>query len=201
MKKQKDKGKKISEKLTEKKNADKISLEDAPTASTFLEAAVPTTEASNTIGSAAPNDIQEACEDEIAVVDPETPSKPPHNRQPSLSLQSKIRSSSFRRTSIPQTPLSPTTNGNKPLGLPALSPDGDAVTEIYRKQAFRLDELEKENKKLLREVETAESRWRKTEEELEELRENSGQVAHLKSRAEKADATAEEVNRLVSQTL
>ena len=75
------------------------------------------------------------------------------------------------------------------------------MTEIYRKQAFRLDELEKENKKLLKDVETVESRWRKTEEELEELRETNGQVATLKSRAEKADAKAEEVNRLVSRTL
>jgi len=108
-----------------------------------------------------------------------------------------MRSSSFRRTSIPSTPLSPTTNGSKPPNLPALNPDGDAVTEIYRKQAFRLDELERENKKLLKEVETAENRWQKTEEELEELRENSGQVAELKSRAEKADAKTEEVNKLV----
>ena len=127
----------------------------------------------------------------------ETPTKPSHNRQPSLSLQSKMRSSSFRRTSISQGPLSPTTNGSKPPILPALSPEGDAVTEIYRKQASRLDELEKENKRLAKEAESAEARWRRTEEELEEFRESSSQVAELKLRASVADAKSEEVTKLV----
>ena len=130
-------------------------------------------------------------------LDQTTPPKPSHARQPSLSLQSRMRSTSFRRTSGSQGPLSPTTSSKNP-NLPALSPDGDAVTEIYRKQAFRLDELERENKRLAREVETAESRWRKTEEELEELRENSGQAAELKARAEKADSRLDEINKLVS---
>ena len=129
--------------------------------------------------------------------DVETSSKSPHNRQPSLSLQSKMRSSSFRRTSLSQGPLSPTLNGSKSPHLPALSPDGDAVSDIYRKQAFRLDELEKENKRLVKEVEYAEARWRKTEEELEELREASSQVAELKSRALEADTKSEEVTKLV----
>ena len=202
MKKQKDKGKKITEKVLEKKNEDdKLLPDDASTASILVEAVASSTDVSGVVESAAPSHGREVPEEHDAVTDPETSSKPPHHRQPSLSLQSKIRSSSFRRTSIPQTPLSPTTNGSKQLGLSALSPDGDAVTEIYRKQAFRLDELEKENRKLLKEVETAESRWRKTEEELEELRENSGQVATLQSRAQKADAMAEEVHKLVSRTL
>ena len=102
---------------------------------------------------------------------------------------------------MPSAPLSPTTNGGKPPNLPALSPDGDAVTEIYRKQAFRLDELERENKKLSKEVEVAETRWRKTEVQLEELRESSGQVAGLKSRADKVEAKTEEISRLVSEPL
>jgi hypothetical protein len=72
------------------------------------------------------------------------------------------------------------------------------VTEIYRKQAARLDELEKENKRLVKDAEVAENRWRKTEEELEELREITGQVAELKSRAERAEAAAQETNKLVS---
>lgn len=132
------------------------------------------------------------------LVNPETlPTRTPHGRQPSLSIQSKLRSSSFRRTSGSQAPLSPTANGSKSQGLPALSPEGDAVTEIYRKQAFRIDELERENKRLAKEAETSESRWRKIEEEVEELRENSGQVAKLKSQAEKSDAKAEEITRLV----
>ena len=171
-------------------------LEDALTASTSVAS---TTDVSGAVERGTPSDGRDLFEEQNALTDPEIPSSPPHHRQPSLSLQSKMRSSSFRRTSIPQTPLSPTTNGSKQLSLPALSPDGDAVTEIYRKQAFRLDELEKENKKLLKEIEISESRWRKTEEELEELREKSGQVAILKSRAEQADAKVEEVHKLVSR--
>jgi hypothetical protein len=159
--------------------------------------ATSTAEALNTAADIINQDSPGATEVKDAILDPETPSKPGHGRQPSLSVQSRMRSSSFRRTSITSTPLSPTTNGSKPPNLPALSPDGDAVTEIYRKQAFRLDELERENKKLSKEVETAENRWRKTEEELEELREISGQVAELKSRAGNANARTEEVNKLV----
>lgn len=127
----------------------------------------------------------------------ETPFKPPHTRQPSLSLQSRMRSSSFRRTSVSQGPLSPTTNATKSPSLPPLSSEGDAVTEIYRKQASRLDELEKENRRLAKEAGESESRWRKTEEELEELREANGEVAELKSRAGRADAKDEEAEKLV----
>lgn len=124
-----------------------------------------------------------------------------HTRQPSLSLQSRLRSSSFRRASGPQTPLSPNLNGSRAPNLPALSPDGDTVTEIYRKQAARLDELEKDNKRLSKEIETSENRWRKTEEELEELRETSGRVAELTTRAEKAAAQSTEITKLVRAPL
>ncbi|MCJ1398552.1 hypothetical protein MMC11_001752 [Xylographa trunciseda] len=200
LKKQKDKGKKASEKPVEKKTEDdKLLPDDASTSGNLVEDVALAREASGTAESTAPGEGLETSEEQDDVVDPETPSKPPHKRQPSLSLQSKIRSSSFRRTSISQTPLSPTTNSSKQLSLPALGPEGDALTEIYRKQAFRLDELEKENKKLLREVETAQSRWRKTEEDLEELRETNEQMARLKSRAEKADAKAEEADKLRSE--
>lgn len=109
-----------------------------------------------------------------------------------------MRSTSFRQTSIPQDPLSPLPNGSKsPNNLAPLSPDGDAVTEIYRKQAFRIDELERENKRLAKEATDAEARWRKTEEELEEFREANSQVAELKSRANLADAKSEEIKKLV----
>ena len=127
--------------------------------------------------------------------EPRDSTKPPHNRQPSLSLQSKLRSSSFRRTSISQGPLSP--NGTKSPEIPVLTPDGDSVNSIYRKQAARLDELEKENRRLAKDLQESEKRWRHTEEELEELREGSGEVAELKSRAQKADAQVEEYQKLV----
>ncbi|CAD6574108.1 MAG: hypothetical protein ASARMPREDX12_006383 [Alectoria sarmentosa] len=125
---------------------------------------------------------------------PETPAhNPAHGRQPSLSIQSKMRSSSFRRQSLSQGPLSPTA---KSPDLPILTPDGDSVNSIYRKQAARLDELERENRRLAREAQENEKRWKQTEEELEELREASGDVARLKSRVEKADAENEEFNKV-----
>ncbi len=127
----------------------------------------------------------------------ETSTKPAHNRHPSLSLQSKMRSSSFRRTSISQNPLSPSANGAKSPILPALSPDGDSITEIYRKQAARLDEFERENKRLTKDVHEVEGRWKKNEEELEEFREASGELAELKVRADKANAKNEEIEKLV----
>ena len=84
-----------------------------------------------------------------------------HQRQPSLSLQSKMRSSSFRAAS--GGPLSP--------NYAPFSPDGDTAPDIYRKQALRIEELEKETKRLAKEASDGERRWRKAEEELEELRE------------------------------
>ena len=140
-------------------------------------------------------DKDEAPAEKPSADEPETTAKPDHHHQPSLSLQSKLRSSSFRRSSVSQGPLSP--NGTKSPELPVLSPDGDSVNSIYRKQAARLDELEKENRRLAKDTQEAEKRCRHTEEELEELREASGEVAELKSRAQKADAQIEEFNKLV----
>lgn len=129
---------------------------------------------------------------------PDTPApNPAHNRQPSLSIQSKMRSSSFRRKSLSQGPLSPDANGAKSPDLPTLTPDSDSVNSIYRKQAARLDELERENRRLAKEAQENEKRWRKTEEELEELRDASGDVAQLKARAEKANAQVEEFHKVV----
>lgn len=71
------------------------------------------------------------------------------------------------------------------------------MTDIYRKQAARLDELEKENRRLAKEAGEAEGRWKSMEAELEELRESSPEVAELRSRAQKADAKDEEINNLV----
>ena len=132
--------------------------------------------------------------------DIESSPRPSHNRQPSLSIQSKMRSTSFRQNPISQNPTSPTSSASKAANLPPLSPDVDSVTEVYRKQAARLEELERENKRLAKEARESEGRWRKTEEELEDLREANGELAELKSRAATADVKAEEVNRLVRLT-
>jgi hypothetical protein len=117
-----------------------------------------------------------------------------HNRQPSLSLQSKLRSSSFRKGSLSQPALSPTSANLKSPNLPLLSPEGDAVTEIYRKQGQRIEELERENKRLEKDFDDGEVRWRKTEEEVEELREGRGDSIGLR---DKANEFKKEVKRLV----
>lgn len=125
------------------------------------------------------------------------PTRQMHNRQPSLSLQSQLRSSSFRRTSVSQAQTSSPLNGGKSPPLPILSPDGDTVNEIYRKQTARIDELERENRRLSKDAKEGEARLKKTEEELEELRESSGELAELKLKARGADAKSQEIEKLV----
>lgn len=125
------------------------------------------------------------------------PNKTKHGRQPSLSLQSKMRSASFRRTSLSQGPLSPSANGPKSPELAAASSDGDSVNSIYRKQAARLDELENENKKLASDAQERERQLKRAEEELEEMREGSGEVAELRSKAKRFDAQSEELSTMV----
>ncbi|KIW87274.1 uncharacterized protein Z519_12177 [Cladophialophora bantiana CBS 173.52] len=72
-------------------------------------------------------------------------------RQPSISLQSKMRSTSFRDSG----PLSPALlTGNSLL---------------------KIEELERENRRLAKEAEAHERRWRKVEEELEDLREENAE--------------------------
>ncbi len=85
---------------------------------------------------------------------------------PSLAQQSKLRSSSFRKTSV-SGPISPLFQG-------PLSPDGETAPDIYTKHVARIEELEKENKRLAREAAEAEKRWQKVEEELADLREADG---------------------------
>ncbi len=111
-----------------------------------------------------------------------------HGRKPSLSLQSKLRSSSFRQT-VAGGPLSPSAATTH---LPPLTPDEETIQDIYRKQSIRLEDLEKENKRLAREVSDGEHRWRKSEKELDELREGSVESEALKVQAEKSvDAETE----------
>ncbi|KAJ2903020.1 hypothetical protein MKZ38_010526 [Zalerion maritima] len=81
-------------------------------------------------------------------------SSPPLEKEkevPSLSEQSKMRSASFR-------------GGNPPAN--ALSPTGETAPDIYRKHVARIEELEKENKRLSQEASNATKRWEKAEEEL-----------------------------------
>lgn len=121
-----------------------------------------------------------------------------HGRQPSLSIQSKMRSSSFRKTSVSQGSVSPSPSTTmRSPSLPPLSADGDSVQEVYRKQSARIEELEKDNKRLEKEREEASGRWRKTEEQLEDLRESSVDAAELKDKLEKAEQKAADIDSLV----
>lgn len=121
-----------------------------------------------------------------------------HDRQASLSIQSKMRSSSFRKTSVSQGSMSPSpSTAVRSPSLPPLSADGDSVQEVYRKQSTRIEELEKENKRMEKELEEASGRWRKTEEQLEDLRESSVDAAELKDKLEKAEQKATDIDALV----
>lgn len=121
-----------------------------------------------------------------------------HGRQPSLSIQSKMRSSSFRKSSISQGSVSPSPSQTmRSPSLPPLTADGDSVHEVYRKQSTKIEELEKDNKRLEKELEEASGRWRKTEEQLEDLRESSVDAVELKDKLEKAEQKAAEVDTLV----
>lgn len=85
---------------------------------------------------------------------------------PSLAQQSKLRSTSFRAGSV-----------SGPLSPGPFSPDGDTAPDIYRKHVARIEELEKENKRLSKESAESEKRWKKAEEELADLREAEGDEA------------------------
>jgi hypothetical protein len=85
---------------------------------------------------------------------------------PSLAQQSKLRSTSFRAGSI-------TSGGAAPAS--PFSPDGETAPDIYRKHMARIEELEKENKRLSKEAADSEKRWQKAENELADIREADGE--------------------------
>lgn len=135
----------------------------------------------------------------------ELPTRGSHARQPSLSLQSKMRSSSFRKTSFsngsgagPTSPSAAIANLKSPP-LPPLTPDGDSVHEVFRKQAARLEELERDNKRLEKELEDANAKRRKVDEQLEDLREASVETVELKDKLDKAEKKVAEIEKLVSR--
>lgn len=120
--------------------------------------------------------------------------KPGIIRQPSLSAQSRQRSESFRKQS---TVVSP---GLKSPGSSPLDSELE-VKEVYRKQAARIEELEKENKALKDSQDENAAKLSQREEELERLREDSGQMAELKSKASSADEKTKEIETLVSTAI
>lgn len=84
----------------------------------------------------------------------------------SPSVQSKMRSASFKAGG----PLSP--------GFPFTTADASAA-DIYRKQVARIEDLEKENKRLAKEAADAEKRWQKAEGQLDDLRESGGDEGEI----------------------
>jgi DNA repair exonuclease SbcCD ATPase subunit len=115
-----------------------------------------------------------------------------HTRQPSISQQSRMRSSSFR-AGMKDGPLSPTII-SPTLKSGPMSPSADAA-DIYRKQAQRIEELEKENQSLYDDV----SKLRSLEDEVQELRESSSDAAVLKAKADEAEKLKAEVASLQRQ--
>ena len=97
---------------------------------------------------------------------------------PSLAQQSKLRSTSFRAGSI-------SVSGTLSPG--PFSPDGETAPDIYRKHVAKIEELEKENKRLAKEAGDSEKRWKKAEEELADLREAEGSAAAKPSSSEDLD--------------
>ncbi|KFX96110.1 hypothetical protein V490_03507 [Pseudogymnoascus sp. VKM F-3557] len=157
LKKQKGKKGEASSKKGEAAAEESKESKDKSEAAPAESADVETTKATEDDKSATPEEDTKAIDD--------AGSPPPTGghraRQPSLSVQSKMRSSSFRQGS-----------GPGPLSPPILSPEGgDTAPEIHRRQQAKIDELEKENKRLAKETSESERRWKKAEEDLEELRE------------------------------
>ncbi|PWY91367.1 hypothetical protein BO94DRAFT_544753 [Aspergillus sclerotioniger CBS 115572] len=135
-----------------------------------------------------------------AEVQPAVIGRSAHGRQPSLSIQSKMRSSSFRKGSVSQGSVSPSPGAMlKSPSLPPLSADGESVQEVYRKQSTRIEELEKDNKRLEKELEETTGRWKKTDEQLEDLREASVDVAELKDKLQKAEERVAEIDELKAE--
>ena len=108
-------------------------------------------------------ETETAVEDDSKAVEDDRPEESSPSSNPSLAQQSKLRSTSFRAGST---------------GSPTpFSPDGDTAPDIYRKHVARIEELEKENKRLAKESEDSEKRWKKAEDELADLREAEGDAA------------------------
>lgn len=118
------------------------------------------------------------------------------SKAPDLSLASRMRSESFKRNSNgPSSPLkSPSAPGTDSLEGASLS---DATHEVYKKQAARIESLEREVKKLSSDLEARDRSLKKAEAELDEIRDGHADVAQLKQRAEEGDKSKDEVEKLV----
>ncbi|TKA83324.1 hypothetical protein B0A55_00638 [Friedmanniomyces simplex] len=157
---------------SESKTDDAVASEDA--------AAAPVVEAGETTQAVA--DVEQPAEvgdgDDVAGALPE--------RQPSLPMQSRQRSESFRQ-GAPSSIATDLKAGSGPL-----SP-GLEVQDLYKKQAARIEELESENGAHKVQQEEGAARLAKAEEELEGLREDSSDVVELRSKAKEAERLGTEL--------
>ncbi|KAF2122609.1 hypothetical protein BDV96DRAFT_481138 [Lophiotrema nucula] len=133
--------------------------------------------------SASPGPIDDGDEEPAEL--PKAPTQS-HGRKPSVAVESRMRSASFYRG---DTPTSPT----------ASTPVGEVSKDIYRQQAQRIEELERENKKASGEAKEAEERWKKLEEELEELREEKGDAVLAAEKGKETNKLKAEVESLKRQ--
>ncbi|KAF2643743.1 hypothetical protein P280DRAFT_466482 [Massarina eburnea CBS 473.64] len=167
-----------------KKKEDKPEAEASTTTETAEEKAEEVAPEPVEATSASPGPVED---DEPAEL-PQTQSS--HGRQPSsIAVESRQRSASFYRGGASGAPPTPT----------AIIPDGGVTGDIYREQAQRIEELERENKRLAGEVDEGQTRWKKGEEELEELREGRGDVALAIERGKEAEKLKSEVESLKRQ--
>ncbi|KAI8943044.1 hypothetical protein NX059_001080 [Plenodomus lindquistii] len=191
LKKQKAKKAGGGKKKEEKTDAP-AEAEASSTTTADAEPATPAAEADAKPEEDATEPIETTAEPAEQSEDDEAPSELPvpklsHGRKPSVAIESRQRSESFYRSGAPVSPG-------------PLSPGGGGVTsEVYREQAQKIEELEKENKRLASEVEENQNKWRKGEEELEELREAKGDVAVALEKAKEADKLKTEVESLKRQ--
>jgi hypothetical protein len=127
-------------------------------------------------------EVDEATSASPVPVDDDEPSelrqtKQAHGRKPSIAVESRQRSASFYRGGASGTPTSPN----------AITPGGGVTGDIYREQAQKIEELERENRRLAGEFEEGQTRWKKGEEELEELREGRVDAALAVERGKEAE--------------
>jgi predicted nucleic acid-binding Zn-ribbon protein len=78
-----------------------------------------------------------------------------------------------------------------------LTPEGDTAPEIHRRQQAKIEELERDNRRLAKEASEGERRWKRAEEELEELREAEDEKAS-KGDTKTSALPSDEVQQLVS---
>ncbi|UNI21196.1 hypothetical protein JDV02_007207 [Purpureocillium takamizusanense] len=158
--------KKKNKKAADSKKDDSGATETPPPEAAEAAPDAPT-EPSDSKPADAPAD-DAAVADDKAVVEENTDNSSP-SATPSLAQQSKMRSTSFRAGSG-------SGSGTGTVSPAPFSPDGDTAPDIYRKHVAKIEELEKENKRLSKEATEAEKRWKKAEEELSDLREADGEA-------------------------